>query len=29
MPYIDRYMVNGVDGMNKEVLGGCVDNKIV
>ena len=27
--YIDRYMVNGVDGINKEVLAGYVDDTIV
>ena len=29
LPYIGRYMVNIVDGMNIEVLGGCVDKTIV
>ena len=29
LPYIDRYTINSVDGMNVEVLGGCVDEKIV
>ena len=28
-PYIDIDMVNGVDGMNIEVLGGCLDETIV
>ena len=28
-PYIDRYMVNGVDGMNWEVIGVSVDDTIV
>ena len=27
--YIDRYMVNGMDGMDIEVVGVCVDETIV
>ena len=29
LPYIDKDIVNGVDGMNIEVLGGCVYETIV
>ena len=29
LPYINRYMVNSVDGINTEVLVGCVYESIV